>query len=37
MYFITYNFEIIYYKGTLNLVNRPSRRPNYKDGLINIT
>jgi hypothetical protein len=32
-----YNFKIIYYKGALNLINSPSKRPDYKDGFINIT
>jgi hypothetical protein len=37
MYLITYDFDIIYRRGTLNPIDRPSRRPNYKEGSINIT
>ena len=37
MYLVIYDFDIIYCRGTLNPVDRPSRRPNYKEGSINIT
>ena len=37
MYLAIYDFDIIYYRGTLNPMDRPSRRPNYKEGSINIT
>jgi len=37
MYLASYNFEIIYWKGTTNLANRPSRRPNYEDSPIDLT
>jgi hypothetical protein len=32
-----YDFDIIYRRGTLNPIDRPSRRPNYKEGFINMT
>ena len=32
-----YDFDIIYYRGTLNPIDRPSKRLNYKEGSINIT
>ena len=32
-----YDFEIIYHKGTLNLIDRLNKRPDYKDSLINVT
>jgi RNase H-like domain found in reverse transcriptase/Reverse transcriptase (RNA-dependent DNA polymerase) len=37
MYLATYDFEIIYRKGTSNPADGPSRRPDYEDGLANIT
>jgi hypothetical protein len=37
MYLTMYNFKIIYYKGTFNPTDSPSRRPDYKDSLANIT
>jgi hypothetical protein len=37
MFLIIYNFKIIYYKGTINFTNRPSKKPDYKEGLTNIT
>jgi hypothetical protein len=37
MYLVIYNFNIIYYRGTLNPIDRPSKRPNYKEGSINVT
>ena len=32
-----YDFNIIYYRGTLNPIDRPNKRLNYKEGSINIT
>ena len=32
-----YDFDIIYYRSTLNPTDRPNKRPNYKEGSINIT
>ena len=32
-----YDFNIIYYRGTLNPIDRLNRRPNYKEGSINMT
>jgi hypothetical protein len=37
MYLTTYDFNIIYRRGTLNPTDRPSRRLNYKEGSINVT
>ena len=32
-----YNFEIIYYKGVLNPIDRPNRYPDYINSPINVT
>ena len=37
MFLIIYDFKIIYYKGTINPANGPSKRPDYKEGLTNVT
>ncbi len=37
MYLASYDFEIIYWKGTTNSTNRPSRRPDYKDSPTDLT
>jgi hypothetical protein len=37
MYLIIYDFNIIYYRSTLNPIDKPSRRLNCKEGSINIT
>jgi hypothetical protein len=37
MYLMTYDFNIIYRRGTLNPIDRPSKRLNYKESFINIT
>jgi hypothetical protein len=37
MYFIIYNFKIIYYKGIINSINRLNKKLNYKDSFVNIT
>ncbi len=37
MYLTTYDFEILYRKGTANPANAPSRRPDYVDGPANVT
>ena len=37
MYLTIYDFNIIYYRGTLNPIDGPNRRLNYKEDSINIT
>jgi len=37
MYLATYDFDIIYRRGTSNPADGPSRRPDYEEGSVNVT